>query len=166
MKPVVGQSKPTSRVIERFARKVLLPEDPYSDECWLWVGSRNRQNYGQFNYGGRVVGAHRIAYELLRGGIPEGLEIDHLCRNPQCVNPDHLEPVTDRENIMRGMLPILAKHQQVVKTHCPHGHPYSAENTYYDNKGSRVCRACKYILNKKLREQKTKGKLSAASCKK
>jgi hypothetical protein len=86
------------RTIEaRFWEKV-----DKTDTCWLWTGSSDRLGYGRFSTWPSVTLAHRFAYELLAGPIPDGLVIDHLCRTPSCVNPDHLEPVTQRENLRRG----------------------------------------------------------------
>lgn len=95
--------------------------------CWLWTASLTR-GYGVFHMGGgasNMAYAHRVAYEWLVGPIPEGLVIDHLCRNPACVNPDHLEPVTNRENILRGE---GASARNARKTHCDLGHPLSGDN--------------------------------------
>lgn len=99
---------------ERFWSKV-----DKTDTCWLWTAALVK-GYGRFTSDVRQMGAHRWSYEALVGPIPEGLTLDHLCRNPRCVNPDHLEPVTQRENVAR--IPR--------KTHCPQGHPFTAENTY------------------------------------
>ena len=118
----------------------------FRGDCWLWTGSvaRRRGGYGQFRLASagrkRMVKAHRVAYELLVGPIPEGLEPDHLCRNPRCVNPDHLEPVTHHENVLRGMSPSA---QGARADHCIHDHPFDEANTYYrpDN-GTRQCRTC------------------------
>lgn len=95
---------------ERFWAKVdrdgPVPEHrPDLGPCWLWAAGLNRDGYGRFGVSGTKLGAHRVAYELLRGPIPDGLELDHLCRAPCCVNPDHLEPVTHRENCRRGFSP-------------------------------------------------------------
>lgn len=110
------------------------------DACWLWPLSRATHGYGQVRIGGKTMRAHRAAYELLIGPVPEGLELDHLCRNRACVNPAHLAPVTHQINLLRGV-GFAAAH--AVKTHCPHGHAYNAHNTYIDKKGQRHCRACK-----------------------
>lgn len=114
-----------------------------SGPCWEWTATRNHLGYGQIWSGprGRLLMAHRAAYELLVGPIPEGLELDHLCRNRACVDPDHLEPVTHAENMRRA--PYDAPASKRAKTHCPKGHPYSGSNLYVNPKGSRECRACR-----------------------
>ena len=108
-------------------------------ECWLWIGSCNHKGYGVFRVAGRLVKAHRFAYELLVGPIPDGLTLDHLCRVRRCVNPAHLESVTNYENILRG---DSFSARNAVKTHCPHGHPYDDANTYVSPSGRRSCREC------------------------
>jgi hypothetical protein len=110
--------------------------------CWVWTGSKTQKGYGRFGH--RL--AHRTSYELLVGPIPEGLVIDHLCRNRGCINPVHLEVVTNRENVMRGDGPRLlaAKNRERSEsiTHCPHGHVYDEANTYWSPRKKRYCRAC------------------------
>ncbi len=110
--------------------------------CIEWTGTRNEKGYGRRSIGGKMVGAHRVAYETAKGIIPDGLEIDHLCRNPGCVNPDHLEAVTHSENCLRGNQGDYAKEQAAQRTHCPHGHAFDEANTYRDGNGHRKCRAC------------------------
>ena len=113
-----------------------------SDECWLWTAARDTAGYGQFNVRGKHIRAHRFAYELLVGPIPEKRVIDHLCRNRDCVNPAHLEPVTNRENILRGVSkPAI----YASRTHCSQGHLYSNDNTYFRPDGGRKCRACEHL---------------------
>lgn len=107
--------------------------------CWEWTASRTGAGYGQIAQGRTMLYAHRLAYEWLVGPIPDGLELDHLCRNRRCCNPDHLEPVTHGDNMRRGD----SGKNMSAKTHCPKGHEYSTENTWLSNKGSRVCKACK-----------------------
>lgn len=108
------------------------------DECWPWLASTS-WGYGEFSLGGKLRKAHRVAYEDQVGPIPAGLTIDHLCRNESCVNPRHLEPVTMRENTMRGTGPTATNARKTV---CKRGHPYTPENTYRSAKG-RECRVCR-----------------------
>lgn len=124
------------KVIERFWSKVAR-RGP--DECWLWLASKTGKGYGTFHDDPSQLLAHRIAYELAKGPIPAGLQIDHLCRNRACCNPVHLEAVSCRENILRGS-GLAAQHARA--THCPKGHPYDEENTYHAANGSRGCKRC------------------------
>lgn len=116
-----------------------------TSSCHVWLGFKDKNGYGYFRIGSltdgsrRVVLAHRFAYELTKGPIPEGLQLDHLCRNPPCVNPGHLEAVTVRENLYRGIGPTATNR---AKTYCLRGHPYNAQNIYFRKQGGRSCRAC------------------------
>jgi hypothetical protein len=115
------------------------------DECWTWLGSLSR-GYGQINVGRRMMKAHRVAWELANGPIPEGLTIDHLCYNPPCVNPSHMEPVTMSENARR-----VRANQHKGKTHCHRGHEFTPENTSLLPKGRRQCRACTRLTTNRRR---------------
>ena len=115
---------------ERFAQKVEA-----DGECWLWMASKDPCGYGQFYWQRRVRKAHCVAYELVVGPVPTGLELDHLCRIRHCVRPSHLDPVPHLVNVKRGIHGVLT-------THCPSGHAYDATNTHMKQGGGRKCRAC------------------------
>jgi len=111
---------------------------PELGQCWLWTATKSN-GYGMFSLNSGMVLAPRYAYELTHGSIGDR-DLDHLCRNPSCVNPDHLEPVTHRENVLRGIGPTA---MQAAQTHCKRGHPFDEENTYIiPTTGSRQCRTC------------------------
>ena len=118
----------------RFWSKVDIQP---GDACWLWTASKVR-GYGRFRLNGLMHPAHRVAYEMVVGPIPHGLTLDHLCRTLSCVRPSHLEPVSGRENILRGEGPAA---RAARRTECPQGHSYSAENTRLFN-DKRYCRTC------------------------
>lgn len=112
-------------------------------ECWLWTGGTSR-GYGQLSWGspgtpGRTS-AYRFAYELLVGPVPEGMQLDHLCRVRNCVNPAHLEPVTCQVNVLRGIGPSATN---AAKSHCAKGHPLAGENLVVNSKGQRICLECR-----------------------
>lgn len=142
----------TSTLGERFWSKV-----DKTDGCWNWIAGKNHYGYGSYrlNVDGRsfAAQAHRLAYEDQHGPISDGLVIDHLCRNPACVNPDHMEVVTRGENVLRGesSSAIHARGERcgrcrsctnAAKTHCDRGHPFSGSNLYVAKSGMRMCKAC------------------------
>lgn len=119
--------------------------------CWLWTGQVDAAGYGR--WGARTTGsrlAHRRVYELVVGRIPVGLVLDHLCRVRHCVNPEHLEPVTQRENLRRGN---GWAGLQARKTHCPSGHPYEGDNLLVDGRGHRQCRECRRAAQARRRDR-------------
>jgi hypothetical protein len=138
---VVGHQGRVVSASDRFWPKVAIHSPA---DCWIWVGARTPLGYGQFRDKGRTVYAHRWAFENANGPIPTGLTLDHLCRNPACVNPAHLEAVTHRINMRRG---VGFSGVNARKTHCPRGHEYTPENTKWF-KGGRTCRTC-YLVHMK-----------------
>ncbi len=122
--------------------------------CWNWTGSKNQGGYGRFSVLGKHFVAHRWLYEQLYGAVDKKLDLDHLCRNRGCVNPAHLEPVTRKENCRRGIARQVAGIFNKAKTHCPNKHEYSDSNTYTRKNGSRKCRICAKIDEKKRRQSK------------
>jgi hypothetical protein len=116
-------------------RREVLPNG-----CIRWTGSTNPLGYGHVSFHNRNWLAHRLIYTWLVSPIPDGMDIDHLCRYPSCVNPAHMEVVTRRENSRRGF-GACAMHAR--KTHCKNGHPYDEQNTYVRPDGTgKQCRAC------------------------
>lgn len=134
-------------VAERFWQKVVKGSSV--DDCWTWTAAI-AGTYGRFWLDGRFVSAHRWSYEQSRGPIPPGLVLDHLCRNRVCVNPEHLEPVTQRENTLRGSTRPAAN---AIKDACPKDHPYAGGNLRVTN-GRRVCRACHRVNVARSRQRK------------
>lgn len=121
---------------DRLVSKIAV--DP-GTSCWVWTAAEDGKGYSAVKWEGRKRRAHRVTYELLVGPIPAGLTLDHLCRRPLCVNPGHLEPVTMRENLMRGFGPAARRSAQ---THCIHGHEFTEANTWIKSNGTRMCREC------------------------
>jgi hypothetical protein len=121
----------------------------FAGPCWEWTGWLNEWGYGRAYIATRVENrtvwkswkVHRLVWTLLVGEIPKGLTLDHLCRNHACCNPDHLEPVTNRVNVLRGYGPSA---RQARQTHCKRGHEFTPENTYRQKgRNSRACRICR-----------------------
>lgn len=120
--------------------------------CWLWQGHLSRGGYGHFAVGSRPIKAHRFAYSLINGEIPDGLVVLHSCDTPACVNPDHLSVGTDSDNQRDSVQ--KKRHRESRKSICPHGHPYSEDNTYVDPRGRRQCRVCRATANRRWKESK------------
>lgn len=116
----------------------FMPEP--NSGCWLWLACVSPEGYGAISVGNhKTLRAHRYVYEKYKGPIPEGLHLDHLCRTPSCVNPDHLEPVTNRENMLRGNHPFA---KRAAQTHCKRGHEFTPENTRVNRSTQRECKEC------------------------
>lgn len=133
----------SDEVVAKFWSKVNKngPVHPtLGTECWLWMAGVNSKGYGRFVVGPVTGVAHRVAFMLDGRVIPFGLQLDHLCRVRNCVNPAHLEPVTCRENLARSAVALTTINS--AKTHCPKGHPYAGENLYIRSGGKRGCREC------------------------
>lgn len=139
--------------LERFHAFVKKCEGPRSSPCWVWQGALSN-GYGNFTLSRprRNITAHKWYWEHINGPKPMGMDLDHLCRNRSCVNPEHLELVTRSTNILRGNLPSTNTQRALARTHCPQGHPYSEDNTYLErtSKGQvkRHCRICRSIRQK------------------
>jgi hypothetical protein len=129
-----------TNTIETFWSKVN--KDTGINGCWLWTGNTNNYGYGTFFYRGEKVLAHRFAYELKVGEIPSGKVIDHLCRNRKCVNPAHMETVSNVVNVLRGIGLFANKKRQ---TYCIHGHLLAGKNLRIRSDGHRSCKECERL---------------------
>lgn len=155
IRPSYAEMLSADRVIAFWSR--VNKQGPQG--CWVWTGPTSRFGYGYFHVSRRYATArtHRVSWELLRGRIPDGLQLDHLCRNRACVNPDHLEVVTDRVNILRGVSPPAINAR---KRHCLKGHDLDIRN---DAKG-RWCVLCRKIANRLRKARYRKRAASAGLC--
>ncbi len=136
--------EPILRFMPKFELGAVPAHNPELGQCWEWIAGKNHQGYAKFKWEGRTRSGHIFAYEYFIGPVPEGFQLDHLCRNKSCVNPWHLEPVTGSINVFRGP----NKHRE--KTHCKNGHEFTTENTYVTCRGKygrsqRHCRTCHRI---------------------
>jgi hypothetical protein len=146
--PVIPKS-----LIEKILMRTRI-ENLY--DCWIWVGGTNSWGYGSMwvSKTESRKAVHRVLYQLVFGPLPQEMLLHHDCENTRCVNPSHLRALTVKEHnhIHRPFDWIAAFHR--AKTHCPHGHPYSPENTYLDHKGGRICRTCRGIQQRRYRARK------------
>jgi len=143
------------RLPDRFW-ELCVPEP--NTGCWLWPGS-GVTGYGRINWKvdgqWRMQMARRVSYEMLVGPIPHGLQIDHLCRTPCCVNPLHLEPVTPAENARRGDVGWASQMKSLLQSHCLRGHQYTPSNTIIKSRGWRNCRECTNAYQRKLKRRRS-----------
>ena len=141
--------KPATPPIQRFWA-LVKKDGPVWDNgtsCWVWLGNLSAKGYGRFRLGDNYVTAHRAAYRLLIGDVPPTMHVDHLCRNPSCVNPLHLEVVTPEENNRRS---DSWSAQNARKTHCPLGHPYDYIRPKY-----RACSQCRRLKHLRVKQRAT-----------
>lgn len=144
----MSEAGPLLWEVPRLFEKFWAQVDP-SGDCWDWTGFKTSEGYGRLHWGDNSTFVHRLVWELMVGPIPPGLEIDHRCFNEGCVNPDHLEPVTRRENLLRRRGSKSRAFQFTLRTHCPRLHPYDEINTHWTRKGHRQCKACWQVYRDK-----------------
>lgn len=143
---LVNSDKYPEVLREKDERRFWSKVDKQS-ECWIWTAGVTPSGYGSFKLLGKNTAAHRLAYTITKGAIPNDLVLDHICRNRLCVNPDHLEIVTQKVNILRGAGPSASNDE---KTHCPRNHPLEKPNLILSNlkRGARECVACSRTRSK------------------
>jgi len=146
MKITAQQAKES--LLKRFADSIF-PEP--NTGCWLWGGSIAGRGYGTLTTKKKHIYAHRLSYTMYKGAIPEGLTIDHMCNNTYCVNPDHLQVLSLRENVLKNK---SGPSENARKTHCKYGHPFSGENLLIEKGRFRVCRICRTNHNRRKRIRK------------
>ena len=134
---------------DSIMRRVGIPDE---NDCWPWEGTIDPAGYGRGSFGGVTAMAHRAVYLLIKGDIPQGFDLDHLCRNRRCVNPDHLEPVTHHENCRRG--------KQAQQTHCVNGHEFNEGNTLIRYRADKVTtyRQCRSCVSERASRQDQRGR--------
>jgi len=143
---------------DRFWPKV---DKSSPDGCWEWQGYVAPTGYGEFSVNHITpILAHRFSFELLNGPIPPGMCIDHLCRNRKCVNPAHMEVVTTKENVLRG---IGRSAENARKTHCLRGHPLFGENLLITNRGQRYCRICNRESCRRTRSKQKEARIGSTN---
>lgn len=155
------QQQARERFDEKAVKRLLRYLKPTTKKkCWNWKGNIGVNGYGVFFYHGKSYKAHQVSYRIFIGEVGNGLVLDHLCRNTKCVNPSHLEAVTQKENILRG---TGAPSKNAAKTKCKHGHRLTEENTYHtpSNPTWRECKKCKKIRSDEQYVRRKQKKLSA-----
>lgn len=152
--PVPPQGAPAfgdDRLPNRFWSKASVND---ATGCWEWNAQKSHNGYARFQLESQPQRAHRVSYQALVGAIPEGMTLDHLCRVRHCVNPAHLEPVTQAENNRRAARASSRKGFPLkTRTHCPVGHPYDEANTAVSRNGKRRCRACTHTRKRRYRQE-------------
>lgn len=153
-------TEPVETLVSRWDRFMAFVMPEPNSGCWLWsgAGSNLRNGYGSFWNGKRVISAHRYSYEHFKGPIPEGLTIDHLCRVKFCVNPAHLEAVTNKVNQLRSDSPFAENSR---KTHCKHGHELTGENTTVRRGEYGTERQCKICQKRRTTVHRHKARANA-----
>ena len=134
---------------ERVMSRITIEDHGWHTPCWISTRAAHSNGYTKIGYRGTTWLTHRFAYTVFVGPIPEDLQLDHLCRVRACCNPDHLEPVTCRENLLRGDTLTAA---EAAATTCINRHPFTPENTRMTRKGKRACRACDRTRSKRYRD--------------
>lgn len=130
---------------EEIKNRLLSRIVKLNNGCWFYSGYKQKKGYGMMSAWGQLQGAHRISFKIFKGKIPIRKFLDHLCRNPSCVNPEHLEVVTNKENVLRG-IGVSAINKR--KTKCINGHDFTKKNTLITKSGKRQCRKCRHDYQK------------------